>query len=170
MEMLDRPSVQAAPESSSLPLGLQEAERDAIRERRAAARCEAKDAPPIGLALSGGGIRSATFSLGVLQSLARADLLRRFDYLSTVSGGGYIGSFLGRLLSRTTEQLRKALVPPRGEAAAGTDAPFDLVDRVLTEPRSKPLAYRSFAGMISFSTRDIGPPSVGEALLLHFPK
>ena len=47
-----------------------------------------------GLALSGGGIRSATFSLGVLQALATCRLLTSFDYLSTVSGGGYIGSWL----------------------------------------------------------------------------
>ncbi|OAF02564.1 hypothetical protein AYJ54_26660 [Bradyrhizobium centrolobii] len=45
-----------------------------------------------GLALSGGGIRSAAFCLGVLQALNAAGVLRRFDYLSTVSGGGYIGS------------------------------------------------------------------------------
>ena len=48
----------------------------------------------IGLAFSGGGIRSATFNLGILQGLARLGLLRKFDYLSTVSGGGYIGSWL----------------------------------------------------------------------------
>jgi hypothetical protein len=48
----------------------------------------------VGLAFSGGGIRSATFNLGVLQALAKAHLLRTFDYLSTVSGGGYIGSWL----------------------------------------------------------------------------
>jgi len=47
-----------------------------------------------GIAISGGGIRSASFGLGVLQALEYADLLRRFDYLSTVSGGGYIGSAL----------------------------------------------------------------------------
>jgi hypothetical protein len=47
-----------------------------------------------GIALSGGGIRSATFCLGVLQALAKADLLKRSDYLSTVSGGGYIGTSL----------------------------------------------------------------------------
>ena len=40
------------------------------------------------LCLSGGGIRSATFSLGVIQGLARAGWLKRFHYLSTVSGGG----------------------------------------------------------------------------------
>jgi hypothetical protein len=48
----------------------------------------------IGLALSGGGIRSATFNLGVLQRLQELDLLREIDYLSTVSGGGYIGAWL----------------------------------------------------------------------------
>ncbi len=48
----------------------------------------------VGLAFSGGGIRSATFSLGVVQALARLRLLTSFHYLSTVSGGGYIGSWL----------------------------------------------------------------------------
>ncbi len=52
------------------------------------------------LAFSGGGIRSATFNLGVLQALADLGLLRRFDYLSTVSGGGYIGSWLSAMLQR----------------------------------------------------------------------
>ena len=46
------------------------------------------------LCFSGGGIRSATFCLGVVQSLARAGLLDKFDYLSTVSGGGYVGGWL----------------------------------------------------------------------------
>src|SRR5258706_16099165 len=38
-----------------------------------------------GLALSGGGIRSATFNLGALQVLGWARVLRHVDYLSTVS-------------------------------------------------------------------------------------
>ena len=52
------------------------------------------------LCLSGGGIRSATFGLGVLQGLARQNLLDRFSYLSTVSGGGYIGSWLSAWIHR----------------------------------------------------------------------
>jgi len=48
----------------------------------------------MGLALSGGGIRSAAVSLGVLQALNHHDLLRMLDYLSTVSGGGYMGTSL----------------------------------------------------------------------------
>jgi hypothetical protein len=54
----------------------------------------------VGLALSGGGARSATFNLGFLQALAQHHVLRTVDYLSTVSGGGYIGSFLGRFYTR----------------------------------------------------------------------
>jgi hypothetical protein len=50
------------------------------------------------LCLSGGGIRSATFNLGVLQRLARIGLLKKIDFLSTVSGGGYIGSWLSAWL------------------------------------------------------------------------
>ncbi|HUI85322.1 MAG TPA: hypothetical protein VL240_13925 [Candidatus Binatia bacterium] len=55
--------------------------------------------------LSGGGIRSASFSLGALEGLARFSrpsqwrcghktVMDSLDYLSTVSGGGYIGSWL----------------------------------------------------------------------------
>src|SRR5262245_59820143 len=49
---------------------------------------------PFGVGFSGGGIRSATFNLGVLQGLAEHGLLKYIDYLSTVSGGGYIGSWM----------------------------------------------------------------------------
>ena len=62
----------------------------------------------IGLALSGGGIRSATFNLGMLQALARHDMLRQFDYLSTVSGGGYIGAWLSALIHRSPDGLAGA--------------------------------------------------------------
>jgi len=55
---------------------------------------------PVGIALSGGGIRSATFCLGIFQGLAKQDLLSKIDYMSTVSGGGYFGSFYGRLFTR----------------------------------------------------------------------
>jgi len=47
-----------------------------------------------GLAISGGGIRSASFGLGVMQALAENDQLLKIDYMSTVSGGGYIGAAL----------------------------------------------------------------------------
>jgi Patatin-like phospholipase len=48
--------------------------------------------PTFGLSLSGGGIRSAAFCTGALQAMQRHDIFKYFDYFSTVSGGGYIGS------------------------------------------------------------------------------
>ena len=53
-----------------------------------------------GLSLSGGGIRSASFCLGVLQALNTLDLLKKVDYLSTVSGGGYIGTSMCAAMSK----------------------------------------------------------------------
>lgn len=57
------------------------------------------DDPRCGLALSGGGIRSATFSLGLLRGLSSLYLLTRNDYHSTFSGGGYTGTFFCGLVS-----------------------------------------------------------------------
>lgn len=54
----------------------------------------ANDLPRTGIALSGGGIRSAVVGLGALQALASKDLLKHFDYLSSVSGGGYVACSL----------------------------------------------------------------------------
>src|ERR1700680_3334197 len=52
------------------------------------------------LCISGGGIRSATFALGALQSMADNGFLAEFDYLPTVSGGGYVGSWLTAWIQR----------------------------------------------------------------------
>jgi hypothetical protein len=67
----------------------------------------------VGLALSGGGIRSATFNLGLLQALARQNNLRYCDYLSTVSGGGYIGSCLSSLLDDSNNSVDRDKFPFR---------------------------------------------------------
>ena len=99
-----------------------EAEKRYLDQRR-----EKADLPPrdhqLGLALSGGGIRSATLNLGVLQALARRRVLPRFDYLSTVSGGGYIGAALSSLLSINRSRISAA--PAGGEGqyvfAGGVD-------------------------------------------------
>ena len=75
------------------------------------------------LCLSGGGIRSAAFSLGVIQGLADARLLNKFDYLSTVSGGGYIGSWLTSWLrhsgaAEVLDALRSRRIHPDREPPA----------------------------------------------------
>jgi len=56
-----------------------------------------------GVGLSGGGIRSASLALGVLQALAETGLLGRFQYISSVSGGGYVASALQWWWSRGRE-------------------------------------------------------------------
>jgi hypothetical protein len=61
--------------------------------------------PLSALCLSGGGIRSATFNLGILQGLAGRSILKDFDYLSSVSGGGYIAGWLSAWLSRQEHPL-----------------------------------------------------------------
>jgi hypothetical protein len=70
------------------------------RLRRLWAAVHALPEKRVALCISGGGIRSATFGLGVLQGLARCGLLDKFHYLSTVSGGGYIGSWLSAWIHR----------------------------------------------------------------------
>lgn len=87
-------------------------EFDAINARRAIHGIhEIDDSGMIGLALSGGGIRSATFCLGLVRALAKKGLLKKFDYISTVSGGGYLGGMLGRLYTDINKQysIEKAL-------------------------------------------------------------
>lgn len=73
-------------------------ERAAIREPDG--RSDGPDRPLTGLAFSGGGIRSATFNLGIIQAFAELRLLRQFDYLSCVSGGGYVGGWLSAFIDR----------------------------------------------------------------------
>jgi hypothetical protein len=89
------------------------------------------------LCLSGGGIRSATFALGVLQGLARAGVLGTIDYLSTVSGGGYIGGWFTAWLHREGAAGRDgvlgALDPGRrmhNDECAPADQPVSPIDRV----------------------------------------
>ena len=98
-------------ESQDYPEPLEAAEALAVNRRRQIARDtplpqeRALPRDTVGLALSGGGIRSSTFCLGVLQGLAAKDRIRDLDFLSTVSGGGYIGAFLGRLFTRIGEPV-----------------------------------------------------------------
>lgn len=87
----------ANPVSSKLSLHTVLTEEDAAIR---ASRPQSVSGQIAALAFSGGGIRSATFCLGIIQSLARHQKLARFDFLSTVSGGGYIGSWLSALIKR----------------------------------------------------------------------
>lgn len=139
------------------------AECEAIASRRVFVYADGKGPEEKwGLALSGGGIRSATFCLGVLQALAKAPfqlpgengplpgapdapqlsnspkpsdpawpLLARFDFLSTVSGGGYIGGFFSALF-RAREQAPGE--PVSAPAPAPTELAREAYAALATDP------------------------------------
>jgi choline dehydrogenase-like flavoprotein len=150
------------------PRALRKLEAEAISRRRARIGSDPTvDTPPpsppvndvrwpddvTGLGLSGGGIRSATFNLGVLQALAKPQCLRRIDILSTVSGGGYIGSFLGRCYDRLrVDQLVGAGGP------AARPAP-SRVEEDLNDPQSHEI------GWLRHQSNYIAPMGPGDARL-----
>ena len=94
-------------------------EEEYIRERRAFHQeVRAEDNPKQlsdiwGLALSGGGIRSATLALGIMQKLIVADVFKKFDYLSSVSGGGYMAACFSSLMNHDSESF---YIPPEFES------------------------------------------------------
>ena len=97
--------------NKTIPSSLQEIQR-AHYDKQSSALC-----------LSGGGIRSAGYCLGVVQGLARRGILKRFQFLSTVSGGGYIGSLISAWSYRAEggiKEVEEALnyrEPPKDEKA-----------------------------------------------------
>ncbi|HSU90734.1 MAG TPA: patatin-like phospholipase family protein [Sporolactobacillaceae bacterium] len=93
------------------------------------------------LCFSGGGIRSATFCLGVVQSLARAGLLDKFDYLSTVSGGGYLGGWLAAWTHWNKDGL------------AGVVSELNAAKETKLEPEPDPVFYlRNFSNYLTPQT------------------
>lgn len=66
-----------------------------------------------GLALSGGGIRSASVSLGVTQTLHQSGLFKEIDYLSSVSGGGYTGTAISTFMGTAGTAESRSLPVPR---------------------------------------------------------
>ncbi|HTF04022.1 MAG TPA: hypothetical protein VK826_08350, partial [Bacteroidia bacterium] len=115
-----------------------------------------------GFAVSGGGIRSASFGLGVMQALVANNQLEKMDYMSTVSGGGYLGSALTWALKQggteagTTQ--KKFPLGRRGEAARGTatesNPNLDAGDNKLLNFIRQHCSYlvpTSSLGMVSFA-------------------
>src|SRR5918992_3494223 len=97
------------------------------------------------LCFSGGGIRSATFGLGIVQGLARHGMIGQFDYLSTVSGGGYLGSWLTGWIQRERQRLGDAQAAVREVESRLRGLPEKPID-----PEPAPLHHlRSYSRYIS---------------------
>src|SRR5215471_20404115 len=83
------------PDNPDSPKQFDDVIAEELAEVRRLPRATGAEPPPLSaLCISGGGIRSATFGLGAIQGLVEQGVLEDFDYLSTVSGGGYIGAWL----------------------------------------------------------------------------
>ena len=142
-----------------LPLTRAESEfrHDVIRRLHQAKRS--------GLCFSGGGIRSATFGLGVLQGLAgraangdtRPKLLGEFDFLSTVSGGGYLGAWFS---GWATRKARPSQVSFRDRADDECDGPAQVMRELAKNPDvgfdPEPVTVRHLRGFSNYITPRLG--------------
>ena len=158
--MRSDPAVPVVADPAAVPGTLKQKQAFRIEhERVASRRASLRVVSPrpanetVGLALSGGGIRSATFSLGVIRALGRFGLIPHLDYLSTVSGGSYIGAFLGSRF--VPQKLRGDLVEDDGQdLLGGAGDPFegDIGDKAFEHLRQ--------------SGRHLLPGSTGDAFRL----
>jgi Patatin-like phospholipase len=114
----------------------------------------------VALCLSGGGIRSATFNLGVLQALAGRQMLGRFDYLSSVSGGGFISGWLSAWIYRCGSLLQvETALSSLSRPASSNPQPL--------EPEPEPLDnLRDFSNYLTPKTGILSLDSWGVAAIL----
>ncbi|MGH2341734.1 patatin-like phospholipase family protein [Segnochrobactraceae bacterium EtOH-i3] len=134
--MSEDPAPQPAPGTDSSTGGTATFTFDDIRRRELEREAlwqrvdpERPDGAPdrVGLCLSGGGIRSAAFSLGVIQHLHARDIFSRVDYLSTVSGGGYLAASL--MAARLRAEMMpdgKPVLKDDKQTPVGPTFPFDV--------------------------------------------
>jgi len=103
----------------------EEAQKNAVAKTEPAPVLDAPIQNASGLCLSGGGIRSATFCLGIVQELVRQRLFEQFDYLSTVSGGGYLGTFLTSYLGSSLQKTSPIhdIIEAAFTAKGGSESP-----------------------------------------------
>lgn len=121
MAMTDKNGASQAASNSKAPLA--QADTVIAAERIHLGKEETEDLS--GLALSGGGIRSASFGMGVMQALVAAGIFKKLDYLSTASGGGYVGTALTWFMHKDQGTSDKPLLDgyfPFGVTRAGLNA------------------------------------------------
>jgi hypothetical protein len=115
----DRPTVPVAhPESQGAPPS--DASPDPKQSQEPRTKPSEILSPKIGVAFSGGGVRSATFNLGVLQALASHDVLDKVGYISSVSGGSYINAWLASWISKCGFDVVKTALADHDPKSNGT--------------------------------------------------
>lgn len=110
-----------------------------------------------GLALSGGGLRSAAFSIGAMKGLYDVGLLDDIDVISSVSGGGYASYWLysrydGRVGTRFGSGAFEETIFPRNVCTLAQKSEFFPLNRMIAavfSPRDK--AFRKYRDAIEWS-------------------
>ena len=151
---------------------------DALKQAEAEllGQCEARKPdggrpyePQVGVALSGGGIRSATLCLGVFQALAKQDRLGKIDFLSTVSGGGYFGACLGRLFTRAEVKgvgdVQAILSPTQANPSSQAAGSVALPDLTTVLPVYGTLSYAEAMHPLSQFRASVNPQVVSPVLV-----
>jgi hypothetical protein len=136
----------------------------------------------VGIGFSGGGIRSATLNLGIAQALHRRGIFDHVDYMSTVSGGGYLGSSISALMRRRTrteadvagrvsvltgeagERIVRIAPEQPGWFEASLRRLRDLLARTPLAPPTGPREYR-YAAFAQLAVEDGGRVRAGQRLL-----
>ncbi len=119
-----------------------------------------------GLAVSGGGIRSASFGLGVMQALVANNQFSKIDYMSTVSGGGYLGSALTWALKQGGKDA--GLTPdnfPLGKRGTHRDKDTVLKNNPVDEEDNKLLDFIRQHGSYLAPTSSLDIVSLGAVIL-----
>lgn len=100
---------------------------------------ERKSEQIMGIALSGGGVRAASFSLGVFQAFIAFNVASKFQYLSSVSGGGYLGAAVAWLRKKYGDEWSKQFISRVGvRQKAETLAPHaSVADKQGVYPRQE---------------------------------
>jgi hypothetical protein len=128
------------------------------KERQHVGLSGERDEPEgVALALSGGGIRSASFALGVVQALVNRGLFRRFDYLSTVSGGGYLGTALTWLRYRFGDEFERQL---------GSGLKGDRTAEFMARSGSEKPSGKTWLDYVRLHGNYLKPPNIGALSLV----
>lgn len=114
----------------------------------------------VGLAFSGGGIRSATLNMGIVQALERAGVFDHADYISSVSGGGYFGSSVSTLMRAKTRL--------HSEVSGTTDVARDGEYVTITVTGETTRSYRFREGVTLSPEVEAGRVEAGDPLTTHF--
>ena len=104
----------------------------------------------VGLALSGGGLRSAMFNFGFLQALARRGVMRHVDFLSAVSGGSYTASHVTALAHRWQQRKDN---PSSDHPVQRVDFHDDLADQLGYDADDKQTPRYRFANAGGYLSR-----------------